>query len=299
MELRQLEYLLAIKNEKTLTAAAEKLFVSQSALSQQMKRLEKELGTLLFDRSRNRMQLTEAGHLLYKRAKRIIKEVDEAQIAIDELGDLCRGTLEIGVVQTVNTYLIPRVASAFSSRFPLVHLRIKQLSAPQVEQMLYDYELDMGISFLPTGDIEFDSIFDEELLFITPPDHPLANKEKIEPEQLDNQKIIMLSKDYYNRQIWEQTAKESGVNPDVIIEMNNIGSILSTLQHNSTIGTILPALTMEIKAAEGLKSIQLANPTPKRTIGFLWRNGNYRSMASTKFAQIFKEEFTHLSANNS
>ena len=293
MELRQLKYFLSIAEEGTLTAAAEKLFISQSALSQQVKSMEDELGVPLFDRSRNRLQFTQAGELLRNRAQRIVKEVDEAKTAIDELEELCRGSLSIGVVQTVNAYLIPQVVAVFSAQFPRVKIKIEELPAPQIEQRINDHELDLGISFIPAEqtDLQFDPIFEEELILIIHTDHPFHQTSHIELKKLHQQNLILLSTDYCTRRLWDQYAKEAEISPHVQIEMNTIGAILSTLQHNTAAGTILPALTMGLQAANGLTSVKLRSPTPKRTMGLLWRTGGYRSMASQKFTEITRQEY--------
>lgn len=293
MELRQLKYLVSIAEEGTFTAAADKLFISQSALSQQVKSMEQELGVPLFDRSRNRLQFTEAGELLHQRAKRIVKEVDEAKTAIDELEELYRGTLKIGVVQTVNAYLVPQVVSAFSSQFPNVRLKVHELSAPQVEEKLHGHELDLGISFNPADypDLTFEELFAEELLFIVNSQHPLAGKAWIDVKTLDKQKLVLLPEGYCTRRIWDHSAEQAGITPEVQIEMNTIGGLLSALQNNTSAGTILPALTMQMKAADNLKSVKLKKPTPQRTVGILWRNGGYRSMASRKFAEVIRKEY--------
>lgn len=291
MELRQLKYLVSIAEEGTFTAAAEKLFISQSALSQQVKSMEEELGVPLFDRSRNRLQFTEAGELLHQRAKRIVKEVDEAKTAIDELEQLYRGTLKVGVVQTVNAYLMPKIVSLFSSLFPNVRLKVHELSAPRLEEKLHGHELDLGISFRPADfpKLSFEALFEEELLFIVNRKHPLADKSWIALKTLDQQNLVLLPEGYCTRRLWDQAAEEAGITPEVQIEMNTIGGLLSALQDNHVAGTILPALTLQMKAAESLKSVNLKNPTPKRTVGILWRNGGYRSKAALEFARLLRE----------
>lgn len=291
MELRQFKYLISIAEEGTFTAAAEKLYISQSALSQQVKSMESELGVPLFDRSRNRLQFTDAGELLHKRAMRIVKEVDEAKTAIDELEQLYRGTLRIGVVQTVNAYLIPPVVSSFSAEFPNIQLRIHELSATEVEEKLYRHELDLGISFKPADypELQFEQLFEEELLLIVNPTHALAGKEWIKVKSLDKQKLMLLSEDYCTRRIWNRCAIEAGAKPDVHIEMNTIGGLLSALETNTIAGTILPALTMRMKAAEKLKSVALKKPTPRRLVGVLWRGGGYKSKAALEFSDFLKK----------
>lgn len=298
MELRQLKYLLSIAEEGTFTAAAEKLHISQSALSQQVKKVETELSVPLFDRSRNRLQFTQAGQLLHQGAKQIIKEVDEVKKAIDELEQLYRGTLTIGVLQTVNAYLIPKIVSDFSSQFPDVSLKVQELAAPQVEQKVYDGEIDAGISFHPTEhkNLSFSRLFKEELVLIVNPEHPLARRANIDIKDLNQRKLILLPKDYCTRRVWEDCAKEAQISFMVQIEMNTIGGLLSTLQYSNSAGTVLPALTMQMKAADSLKAVKLKNPSPQRTVGFLWRNGGYKSVASRKFAEVAEKVQTRLEA---
>ncbi|NGP88702.1 LysR substrate-binding domain-containing protein [Fodinibius halophilus] len=296
MELRQLKYLVSIAEEGTFTAAAEKLFISQSALSQQVKRMEEELGVPLFDRSRNRLQFTEAGELLHHRARKIIKEVEEAKTAIDDLEGLCRGTLSIGVVQTVNAYLIPRVVSYFSREYPKVKLGIEELSAPLLEEKLYNHELDIGISFNPSvyPDLDFERIFSEQLLMIVNPRHKLAQCSSIEVKGMGEEHLLLLSNGYCTRRIWDAAAREAEVEPNVQIEMNTIDGLLSAIQNNTKVGTVLPALTMEMKAAEGLMGIPLENPSPEREVGILWRKGAYRNKASEKFADVARQQYRQL-----
>ncbi|SMO74370.1 LysR substrate-binding domain-containing protein [Gracilimonas mengyeensis] len=288
MEVRQLKYLLSIGREGTFTAAAEKLFISQSALSQQVKSMEEELGVPLFDRSRNRLHFTEAGALLHQRAKHIVREVEEAKKAIHELEQLYRGTLRIGVVQTINAYLIPKIVAHFSSRYPEVQLRVHELSAPEIERQLSEHELDLGLSFKPTDypKLTFDPLFEEELMLIVNPQHPFARREEVEAKALESEQLMLLSEGYCTRRIWDEAAKMADISPKVLIEMNTISSLLSALEDHPKAGTILPALTMKMKAAHGLSAIRIVHPSPTRTAGILWRAQGYRSKASRKLAEI-------------
>ncbi|SHE60458.1 transcriptional regulator, LysR family [Fodinibius roseus] len=298
MELRQFKYLLSIAEEGTFTAAADKLYISQSALSQQVKKMEQELGVPLFDRSGNRLQFTEAGRLLHQRAKYIVKEVEKTKTAIDELEKLYRGSLTIGVVQTVNAYLMPRVVSLFSSRFPQITIKVKELSAPQLEEQLYHHELDLGISFKPEAypRLVFEDLFKEELILIVNKEHPLAGESELRINKLDEQKLILLPEEYCTRRIWERCVEKSDIYPKVQIEMNTIAALLTAVQTNSSAGTVLPALTMEMEAAKNLIPVKLHKPTPCRTVGILWRNGKYQSSASEKFSEIIRDTYGNLNS---
>ncbi|MBP6201004.1 MAG: LysR family transcriptional regulator, partial [Nitrospira sp.] len=120
MEFRHLRYFLAVADALHFTKAAERLPVSQPALSAQIKQLEQEVGVPLFDRVGRSVQLTRAGAIFREHARRALREMELAQVAIAEEEGLQRGTLTVGVVQTVNAYLIPEIVGRFSTLHPLV-----------------------------------------------------------------------------------------------------------------------------------------------------------------------------------
>ncbi|MFI4875698.1 MAG: LysR family transcriptional regulator, partial [Blastopirellula sp. JB062] len=128
MELRHLRYFLAVAEHCHFRNAAEELLVSQPTLSQQIKDLEKEIKAPLFERVGRRVLLTQAGETFQDYAQRALDILDEGQAAINEFDDLLRGRLTVGVVQTVNAYLIPPIVARFTSNHPQVSLKIEELS---------------------------------------------------------------------------------------------------------------------------------------------------------------------------
>jgi len=177
MELRQLRYLLVVADEANFTRAAEKVFVSQSALSQQIQSLEQDVGTVLLDRSKRGVRLTAAGEILYRHARRVFLELEQMEIALQELEGLQRGELRVGVVQTVNDYLMPSLLTAFTAHYPRVTLSIDELSSDEIEARLEAGELQIGLGFAPPTNlhIEAEILFDEHLVLIVRDDHPLAD----------------------------------------------------------------------------------------------------------------------------
>ncbi|MER3405049.1 MAG: hypothetical protein C4289_07695 [Chloroflexota bacterium] len=129
MELRHLRYFQAVAEERSFRRAAERLFISQPALSQQIRQLEEEVGVPLFDRIGKRVRPTAAGELLLGYAQRVLHELAEAQRALAEFEGLARGTLALGVVQTVDSYLIPAALARFIPAYPAIAIRIEELPA--------------------------------------------------------------------------------------------------------------------------------------------------------------------------
>jgi LysR family transcriptional regulator, cyn operon transcriptional activator len=295
MELRQLRYLLAVVEENNFTRAADRLFVTQSALSQQIQALEHEVNARLVDRSTRNIRLTAAGALLSQYARRILEEADEAQIALNDLEDLKRGELKVGVVQTVNAYLIPHIVEKFIAAYPAIKLRIEELSADQIENKLVNGEIQLGISFTPENspELDFDPLFEEALVVVAKRDHPLAHRGEVTIAELDNVPMVLLSKSFCTRRLWEKYASQQSVTSNVVIEMSTIASILATVKRTGLL-SVLPALALSDENRGQLTAIALCDPTPTRRVSFLWWRRAYQCAAARAFMQITREKIDHI-----
>lgn len=287
MELRQLRYLLAIVEEANFTRASEKVFVSQSALSQQIQGLEQEIGTVLLDRSKRGVRLTAAGEILIHHAKRIFLELEQAQTAIQELEGLQRGELRIGVVQTVNAYLMPSLVTAFNESYPDVKLSIEELSSDDIEIGLEQGDLQIGLSFAPPANplIDHELLFEEQLVLVVRDDHALAQQRLIPVKALDDLPMIMLSNTFCTRRLWEESARLAGSQPRIVMEMNTVRSILSVVAKTG-LATVLPRLTLLENQAANLLCLELHSPTPSRQVGLMWHRENYLCSATRAFIEM-------------
>lgn len=287
MELRQLQYLVAIVQEANFTRASEKVFVSQSALSQQIQSLEQEVGTVLLDRSRRGIRPTAAGEILYRHAQRIFLELEQAETAIHELEGLQRGELHVGVVQTVNDYLMPSLASTFAECHPRIKLLIKELSSEAIEAGLEQGELQIGLGFLPSSSqhMSVQPLLEEQLVLIVRDDHPLGQHTRVTVASLDQLPMVLLSNTFCTRRLWEESARLTPAQPRVVMEMNTVSSILAVVE-NSSLATVLPRLTFEQKMSDRLIAIDLIEPTPSRQVGLMWHRENYLCSASRVFLEM-------------
>lgn len=300
MELRQLQYLVAIVQEANFTRASEKVFVSQSALSQQVQALEQEMGTMLLDRSRRGVRPTAAGEILCRHAQRIFLELEQAETAIHELEGLQRGELRVGVVQTVNDYLMPLLASAFVDRYPQIKLLVDELPTEAIEEGLEQGELQVGLGFMPSSSqsINAQPLLEEQLVLIVRNDHPLAQRAYSTVAALDQLPMVMLSNTFCTRRLWEESASLTPAQPRVIMEMNTVSSIIAVVE-NSSLATVLPRLTFARKMSDHLVAIDLIEPTPSRQVGLMWHRENYLCSASRVFlemAQIVTERLSLLTS---
>ncbi len=281
MEFRHLRYFLAVADALHFTKAAQGLPVSQPALSAQIKQLEAEVGVPLFDRVGRSVQLTRAGVIFREHARRALREMELAQTEIAEEEGLQRGTLAVGVVQTVNAYLIPDIVSRFSALHPRVLLKFDELSGPDIESRLQHGALDLGIGFAPAGSdrIECQPLFEEDFVLIASPRHRLASRRRLPLALLADEPLVLLPAVYCTRRLLNASFEQAGIHPRVTVEMNSIDGILATVR-TSRLVTVLPRLSLGLKGNMALRSVPLLNPTPRRGVGLLWRKGGYRSGAA-------------------
>jgi LysR family transcriptional regulator, cyn operon transcriptional activator len=286
IELRHLRYFLAVAENAHFTKAAQKLHVTQPTLSHQIRQLEGQLNLPLFDRVGRRVKLTAAGELLLPRARRVIRELEEAQCALGELHGLKRGDLKVGMVQTVNACVIPEIVSRFSAAHPGIRVTCFELAVDEIEAGLASGRIDLGISFLPASNktLDGEKLFSEEIVAVVPAKHPIAKRRQIRVRDLAEFPLVLLSKNYCTRQLIDRAFVEAKTFPEVQVEMNSVESILSTVRQ-AQMATLLPTLAL-CKGDRGLKAVPLIEPTPNRAVGLLWVKTAHRRAAAQRFAQI-------------
>jgi len=181
MEMHQLRYVVAVARTKNFSRAAEQCHVSQPSLSQQIQKLEEELGGRLFDRLKREAKLTTAGEAFVRRAGRILEEVDAAKREAHDTRALLGGTLAIGVLPTIAPYLLPEVIARFNQRYPGVEVVIHEDTTARLLKLALGCDIDFAIASTPLPDARFEvkELFSEELLLAVPPGHPLATRRSV------------------------------------------------------------------------------------------------------------------------
>ena len=198
IELRQLEYFLAVSKELHFTKAAEKLNISQPSLSQQIRSLEHEVG-MPFSIELVKISLTEAGRILLLHSKTIFHEIEQARSAIQDLNGLQQGSLTIGSLLTVVNYLLPPAILNFNNLYPNIELSVLGLRTGDIREKLLQNELDIGITFLPVQDKEIIStpLYKSELIIVVPTGHQLAEHNHVSIAELQNYPLILLPKNFF------------------------------------------------------------------------------------------------------
>src|SRR5215468_7436387 len=213
IELRHLRYFLAVAETAHFTRAAAKVNVTQPTLSHQIRELESQLNLELFDRVGRRVKLTAAGETLLLHARKVLHELDQAQSALGELHGLKRGLLRVGIVQTVNTCVIPEIVARFSAEHSGIRVECGEMAVADIESDLEAGKLDLGISFLPPSrkNLTGEKLFTEELVAVVSSNHKLASRRQLRMRELDSHALALLSQKYCTRQLIDCALAEAGI----------------------------------------------------------------------------------------
>lgn len=289
MELRHLRYFLAAAQSQNFTRASDSLHITQPTLSHQIKQLEDELGTRLFDRVGRVVRLTTAGELFMTCAKRALQEIDSGKDALSELENLKHGSLTLGVLSSFGTFLLPSILASFNAAYPSIKITVLRLRTGEIEKRVLDGELNFGVGYTSPGanHLNVEPLFNDPVALLVGDRHPLAGCPGISLDELTGHGLILLTPNYNTRRLIDATLAVNGIDARVVMEMNAIEPILATVRH-STLATILSArLALEMP---GLHQIPLT-PTVTHTVALFTRHNSYLSAAARAFIDEIRLRF--------
>lgn len=293
MDERLLRYFVVAVEEGNVTRAAERLGISQPALSQQLRRLEGDLSAVLLERSKRGVTLTSAGQAFLPYARRVLQELHEARLVMSEVEGLERGHLTIGTVQSVNINLMPRVVAEFGRRYPGVSINIRELASDQIEPQLAKGEFDVGIGFLWEQQPDFvtEPLFWEELVLVVPDTHPFWGRREVAVAELSGAAMVNIVPG--SKSIWESCCEAAGIRTHTVAEMSSIASVIVSVRYMAA-AAVVPAMALTSSADAHVRGIPLRDPKPERTVGCLWRRQQYQSQLSKILATMLREAVAEL-----
>lgn len=292
MEMHQLRYVVAAARTGNFSRAAEHCHVAQPSLSQQILKLEEELGDRLFDRMKRAVRLTPAGELFVRRAVRILDEADAAKREATEARELIRGAVTLGVLPTIAPYLLPQVLPAFMEKFPGVELHVVEDTTAQLLKLALAYEIDFALASLPIQDerMEVRELFSEELLLALPPAHPLARKRSLHAADLEGERLIVMQEGHCLGDQVLRFCDRTGWRGRVSFRSAQVQTIQSLVAAGLGI-SLIPAMAIQTGGTKAPVYRSLAAPRPQRTITALWPRQRPPGRAPAELVKLISTRF--------
>jgi LysR family hydrogen peroxide-inducible transcriptional activator len=228
MEFQQLRYVCAVAETGSFSRAAERCQVAQPSLSQQVLKLEKDLGAKLFDRLGRGVRLTDSGRAFIPHARSILAHMEAARSSVAAKSVDNRGSVAVGVIPTVAPYLMPRYTAAFAKKYPDAKLRIVEQTTPELIQSLRELSVDFAILALPLRhkDLDFSPICTEPLFAVLPRDHPRAGDESLTLKSLRGEPFVMLRNGHCFRDLSIAACTRARITPKIAFEGAQFSSLL-------------------------------------------------------------------------
>jgi len=293
MELRQLRYLVALADEQHFTRAAAREHIAQPALSQQIRRLEQEVGLALVERTTRKVTVTEAGKTLVARARRILSEVDAAKAEMQALAGVRAGHVSVGTMHTMGPVDVSHALAVFHERHPAVELTVREQSSEELGEMLRDDVLDLAFlsvtERIETQGLVLRQLVSEDLVAVLPRDHPLATRKRLRMAELADEQFVSYREGARLRELLTFAAHQAGFEPQIKLESNESERIRRLVARGMGVA-ILPQSDAD-RSAGHLAVAALTEPSLRRDITLACREGRRLSPAASEFLELSKELF--------
>ncbi|MGP7818837.1 LysR family transcriptional regulator [Niallia sp. 01092] len=289
MEMKHLLYFIEVTRLGSFTRAADQLYITQPAISRIIKSLETEMGVSLFIRSRKKLELTDAGRVLYKHAQVFDRQFQLLKAEMDNLTSLKKGHIRIGLPSIVNSFFFSQLIASFHKKYPEITFQLVEDGSKRIEEKVLNDKLDLGVVVVSDNHdlLDYYSFVKEELKLIVPPSHRLANKQAVSLAELKNEFFIMFNQDFLLRDWIIAACKKEGFVPSIISETSQLDFIQEMVASNLGI-TLLPESTSADLTAD-VRAINLSNPKIDWNLSIIWKNGEQLSKVSKEFIRFFKE----------
>ncbi len=284
MDTQALTAFLAVAESGSFSTAAERLFLTQPAVSKRIAQLEQQLGTRLFDRVGRRIRLTEAGEALLPRARQVLLYLEDMSRAISNLTGTVSGTLRIGTSHHIGLHRLPPVLRRFSREYPDVKLDIHFIDSEEAWEAVLHGDLEMGVVTLPPQPdprLHSQAVWQDPLVFMAAPEHPLARLDRVTLETLTGYSAILPSPVTFTRRIVESLFEEQALTLNISMSTN----YLETIHMMVSIGlgwSVLPETMLD----DSVVRLNVDTALPVRRLGVVTHPGRSRSNAAGAFLDI-------------
>ncbi|MEH7304603.1 LysR family transcriptional regulator [Neobacillus drentensis] len=290
MEFRQLQLFIEVAKHKSITKAAEHIHLSQPALSKSIRALEEELGMTLIIRSNKTSDLTDAGKIVLDYAQKMAGIITEMKTTLNDITNLTRGQINIGLPPFIGSLFFPRVIAKFHHTYPNIKLNITEYGGARVVKSVEEGEFELGVAVLPIDEQEFDvyPIVEEEMKLLVYKDHRLAHKEVVDIKELKDEEFIFYHEEFALNQIMRNHFIAAGFEP-IILFMSSQWDLMTEMVAANLGITILPQSICNRAFNTDIKIIDLEQPILWR-LAVLTKKERYISNAARTFIEFILKD---------
>jgi DNA-binding transcriptional LysR family regulator len=277
---------------ESFSRAAKLNGITQSAVSQQLRGMEKHFKVLIVDRSQKQFRLTNEGKKLYSTAKELLGIYDTLNSELQEMRKEISGTIHISTVYSIGLHELPPYVKIFLAKYPEVNIRVEYRRANMVYEDILNNSIDLGLIAYPEKhkQLEVHPFKDDTLILVVSPEHPLANKDAIDIEELQGQKFIGFEPDIPTRKATDRIFKELEINAELVMEFDNVETVKRAVEINAGIA-ILPQTTVTREEAQDLlKVIRFKKHSFRRPLALIHRKGRVLTPAMKKLIELLTTE---------
>ncbi len=288
MEVHQLRYFCAVAQEGSFTRAALRQHIAQPSLSQQVRKLEDELGTRLFDRLGRSVRLTPFGQAFLPRAQGILRQMEDAKQEIEEMSGDERGRLVVGSIPTIAPYFLPRCLASFGPRFPQIRVSVIEQLTQELLNRLHEGTIDLALMVLPVagGRYACQELFREPLYLVVPQGHRLASRASAQLKHVENEPFLLLKEGHCFRENTLTACSRAKLEPNVIFESGQFTTLLAMVAAGAGV-SVVPEMAVEPRP--GCRFIRLDDESSYRRVGIVQFKHHFRSRAHKAFVKHLKE----------
>ncbi|MDR7319477.1 LysR family transcriptional regulator [Brevibacillus nitrificans] len=307
MDLLQLKYFQVVARLEHMTRASEELHISQPSLSKMISRLEKHLGVPLFDRHGKQIRLNRFGQAFLKRVERVFSELEEGQQELADLTGLERGQVFLAAA---TGRLLPELLSAFLKRHPHVNVKLLQGSTQECQNLLERGEVDLAIThpLIQEERIQSVSLLTENMFLAVPPDHRLANADKVSLSEVATETFIGLTKTYELTETTTNMCLQAGFTPNFAFECNDAEVILRMVNNGLGVALIPEhwwtynqhrwTQSPEKRKAQAPVYLPIVDHYSKRVVGLSWVKARYLTMAARELRDFTISYFEEMNKDS-
>ncbi|MGI9287296.1 MAG: LysR family transcriptional regulator [Pseudomonadales bacterium] len=292
MHLHQLKYFVSIVDTGSVTKAAERCFISQPSISQQIHKLEEGIGKQLFSRVKGKLILTDPGQVMYEQAQKILTDVEEAKRRVSDFDDTSGGAVAFGILPTLAPFMLPSTLLALSKKYPAAVVTVRE----EVSEVIVDAagrgELDILIEVLPFDEthLKVERLFSDKFYVAVHKDSPLAKLSEVPVDALEDMPFILLEDIHCLARQIEQYCFKARFMSKVLFHASQLATVKQLIELQYGI-SILPSICVDDDLDSTIRYIKIKGATPKREVVLATAKDRYISPAAEYFMSIVKEQY--------